>query len=365
VPGSTIIDLSCSEQDHLLFELRRARLGYWLALHIILLCAAGYTPTQIAAVLFCSRSSVYRAVTAYRKGSLAGLADAEHPRRTGSLTPSLRRSLLALLKRVPSAYGWCRTRWSCATLAAQLQVHRRVAVSADRLRRWLHQLGWVWKRAKLVARDDDPERTAKLARIRFHVESLARRATLVFADELDIHRLPKVGYQWMPKGEPLEVVTPGVNQKRYLAGALDHLTGRVVSCIGERKTAGLFLELLKALDAAYPVTSYQRLYVVVDNFGIHKAKAVAAWLAQHQRIELLWLPTYCPKANPIERVFWEVHDKSARNHRRKQIGQLVEDVEQHLQVNGPWPYKLSAIYYTAEVTAAVKELEKQQLLKAA
>ena len=365
MPGSTIIDLSYSEQEHLLFELRRARYGYWLALHILLLCAAGYSPTQIAAVLFCSRSSVYRAVRAYRAGALDALTDAESPHRAGSLSPSLRRSLLALLKRTPAAYGWCRTRWSCATLAAQMKVQRGVDFSAATLRRWLHQMGWVWKRTKLVARDDDPERVAKLARIRFRIETLARRAALVFADELDIHLLPKVGYQWMPKGEVVETVTPGVNQKRYLAAALDHLTGRVISCIGERKTAGLFLELLKGLAEAYPAASYQRLYVVVDNFGIHKAKAVAAWLARNRRIELLFLPTYCPKANPIERAFWEVHDKCTRNHRRKKIEQLVGDVERHLEVNGPWPYKLSAIYYTAEVTAAVKELEQQQLLKAA
>jgi hypothetical protein len=120
VPGSTIIDLSGSEQEHLLFELRRARYGYWLALHILLLCAAGYTPTQIAAVLFCSRSSVYRAVRAYRAGTLATLTAADSAHRASSLTPALRCSLLALLKRLPSAYGWCRTRWSCATLAAQM-----------------------------------------------------------------------------------------------------------------------------------------------------------------------------------------------------------------------------------------------------
>lgn len=365
MPGSTIIDLSGSEQEQLLFELRRARYGYFLALHILLLCAAGYTPTQIAAVLFCSRSSVYRAVNAYRAGALDGLADANQPPRAGSLTPSLRRSLLALLKRAPSAYGWCRTRWSCATLAAQLQVQRGVEVSADTLRRWLHQLGWVWKRAKLVARDDDPERISKLAHIRFCFENLSQQAVMLFADELDIHLLPKVGYQWMPKGEVVEVVTPGVNQKRYLAGALDALTGKVISYIGERKTRWLFLELLKAIDASYAAAAYKRVFVVVDNFGIHKAKVIQQWLAAHPRIELLWLPTYCPKANPIERVFWEVHDKCTRNHRRKQIGQLVGDVEQHLQVNGPWLYKLSAIYYTAEVTAAVQELEKQQLLKAA
>ena len=365
MPATTIIDLPCSEQEKMLFELRRARYGYFLALHIILLCAAGFTPTQIAAVLFCSRSSVYRVVKAYRAGTLYCLADADQPHRAGSLTPSLRRSLLALLNRAPSAYGWCRTRWSCATLSAQFQVQRGVSVSAATLRRWLHQLGWVWKRAKLVARDDDPQRIAKLARIRFYVENLGSRAALVFADELDIHLLPKVGYQWMPKGEVVEVVTPGQNQKRYLAGALDHLTGRVIACLGERKTALLFLELLKALDVAYPAASYQQLYVVVDNFRIHKAKVVAQWLAMHPRIELLYLPTYCPKANPIERVFWEVHDKCTRNHRRKKISQLVGDVEQHLKVNGPWPYKLSAIYYTAEVTSAMKELEKHQLLEAA
>jgi DDE superfamily endonuclease len=235
-------------------------------------------------------------------------------------------------------------------------------VSAATIRRWLHKMGGVWKRAKLVARDDDLERIRRLARIRFCIENLARRAVLVFADELDINLLPKVGYQWMPKGE---VVTPGVNQKRYLAAALDHLMGRAISRIGERKTARLFLDLLKALDAPYPAANHSRLYVVVDIFRIHKAKAVAEWLAWQKRMELLYLSTYCPKANPIERVFWEVHDKCTRNHRRKQIGQLVGDVEHHLQVNGPWSYKLSAICYTAEVTTAVKELEKQQLLKAA
>ena len=46
----------------MLAALRRARSGYLLALHVLLLCAAGRTPTEIAAYLFCSRSSVYRTV---------------------------------------------------------------------------------------------------------------------------------------------------------------------------------------------------------------------------------------------------------------------------------------------------------------
>jgi hypothetical protein len=34
-----------------------------------------------------------------------------------------------------------------------------------------------------------------------------------------------------------------------------------------------------------------RIYVVVDNYCIHKAKAVEQWLANHPRFTLLWFPT--------------------------------------------------------------------------
>jgi hypothetical protein len=68
VPKATIVDIPVAEQARMLAELRRARYGYLLALHLLLLCAAGRTPSEIAAVLFCSRSSVYRVVKAYRAG---------------------------------------------------------------------------------------------------------------------------------------------------------------------------------------------------------------------------------------------------------------------------------------------------------
>jgi len=94
----------------------------------------------------------------------------------------------------------------------------------------------------------------------------------------------------------------------------------------------------------------------VDNYKIHQAQAVAQWLAAQPRFELLFLPTYCPKANPIERAFGDVHDKCTRNHKRKRLWAVVRDVAQHLAVNGPWHYALSEIYYTPEVTAAVQAL---------
>src|SRR4029434_5736337 len=97
----------------------------------------------------------------------------------------LKRSVLALLKTAPRALGWCRTRWSCATLAVEVQVWRGILVSAETMRHWLHDLGWVWKRAKVAAKDDDPERVTKLARLRLAFEQVREGTALFFAHELE------------------------------------------------------------------------------------------------------------------------------------------------------------------------------------
>src|SRR5215467_14528631 len=113
------MEIPLEEQVRMRAELRRARYGYLLALHLLLLCAAGRTPSEVATVLFCSRSSVYRIVRAYRAGTLTfeeGSARAIQQNRLRLLTPSLKRSVVALLKTTPRALGWGRTRWSWATL---------------------------------------------------------------------------------------------------------------------------------------------------------------------------------------------------------------------------------------------------------
>src|SRR4029079_5612145 len=119
-------------------------------------------------------------------------------------------------------------------------------------------------RAKLIAKHDDPQRLNKLARIRWISGHITPKQILLCADELDIHLLAKGGYQWMEKGRQLEVMTPGTNEKNYLAGALDPGTGKMLHGVWLRKTSGLFVELLKVIDATYRVCDYSRIYVVVD-----------------------------------------------------------------------------------------------------
>ena len=116
MPSPTIVEIPPEEQVRRRAELRRARYGYRLALHLLLLCAAGRTPSEVASVLFCSRSSVYRTMRAYRCGAPAPGHDtsAESPPAPvyrGSLKRSVRafaQACAASLRVVPHALELCR-----------------------------------------------------------------------------------------------------------------------------------------------------------------------------------------------------------------------------------------------------------------
>jgi transposase len=92
---------------------------------------------------------------------------------------------------------------------------------------------------------------------------------------------------------------------------------------------------------------------------------VEQWIERHPRLARLWLPTYGPRANPMERAFGDVHDQCTRNHTRKRLRNLVSDVERHLRQNGPWLSKRSQLYDAPEVTAAVERIAAAERVKVA
>ena len=82
--------------------------------------------------------------------------------------------------------------------------------------------------------------------------TLSRRERLYYEDEVDIHLNPKIGLDWMGYGQQKEAMTPGKNQKRYLAGALDVRSGEITWVEADHKTSYLFLDLLDKLCQRYP-----------------------------------------------------------------------------------------------------------------
>ena len=160
---------------------------------------------------------------------------------------------------------------------------------------------------------------------------------VVYEDEVDIHLNPKIGPDWMLPGTQKEVVTPGQNRKRYLAGALDARTGRVECVEGERKDSGLFIRLLRRLaETAYPQA--KRIHLIVDNYGIHSSQRTQKAVESHDgRVVLHFLPPYCPTANRIERLWGDLHENVTRNHRCRDLAELMSEVWNYLNAASPFP----------------------------
>jgi DDE superfamily endonuclease len=237
----------------------------------------------------------------------------------------------------------------CAQRQPPPEAHCSAALPSARFRLDAHPL---------VARDDDPARATLLASIRQHWEDLGPREALVFADELELHLLPKVGAPWTRRGQRLEIVTPGQDQRCYLAAALDFRPGRLLHRTGPKQNRCLFLALLRVLDRVYAGAGFRRVSVVADNDSIHTAGDVRRWLAGPPRLVLLWLPRYCPKANPLERLFGALHDQITRHHRHRARPPLLAEVQRYLRRRAQHGQRPS-IYREPTVQSALRQLRRK------
>jgi len=163
------------------------------------------------------------------------------------------------------------------------------------------------------------------------LENLPADEEAFWEDEVDIHLNPKIGLDWMLRGQQKAVLTPGQNVKRYLAGAQNVRTGELIWVEGEKKNSVLFLWLLGVLVRQHPEAKL--IHVIVDNYSIHHTRQVQAALAtpEGQRVRLHFLPPYCPDHNKIERTWQDLHANVTRNHRCPDMGSLMREVRAYLR----------------------------------
>ena len=116
------IAITSSERKDLIREMKRERQpSRRLRLHIVLLASDGLSPTEIARVPFCSRTTVYAVAARFVQQKRAAFLD----RRRQGPKPSLEESANERIERLveegsPASHGWLRSRWSCKLLAVEL-----------------------------------------------------------------------------------------------------------------------------------------------------------------------------------------------------------------------------------------------------
>ncbi len=184
---------------------------------------------------------------------------------------------------------------------------------------WLrdYDLSGVWRllqrcqirlrRAQVRQFSPDPDYLTKEARLLGCLQEAATtpaEVALVFLDEMGYYRWGEAAAVWCeqaPAPQP-ETERAGPNNQQWrLIGALNACSGQVdyldAYIVGRRQV----IQFYQQLDEVY--TAVPRLYVAQDNWSIHKHPDVLEALKKLPRIVPVWLPTYAPWLNPIEKLW--------------------------------------------------------------
>lgn len=292
-----------------------------------------YSPSEIAEILLISRSTVYRVAERYLQHGLSGLADLRQNNGDRKLTATYLEKLTGAVEGSPLDHDWLRPTWTRELLIETVALSTQVTVSPSTMSRALQMIGARLGRPKpsVTCPLAKAVKTRRLNEIGRLIDQLGRDEVLVHEDEVDIHLNPKIGMDWMLRGQQKQVLTPGQNQKRYLAGSLNALTGELSYVEYEKKNSVLFVLMLGELHKRYPDAS--RIRVVLDNYPIHNTQLVQDCLATDagQRFSLHFLPPYCPDHNRIERVWQDLHANVTRNHRAATMDELMKCVHRYLK----------------------------------
>jgi transposase len=287
---------------------------------------------EIERVLKVHNTTVYRVVKRFREHGEASLWDG----REDNGAEKLSEHFLVILDRVvrsnPQDHHWRRPTWTRETLVETMVRKTGVRIHVATMSRAL---------ALIRARRANPRprvqcpwypavKTRRINALHRLIAALSPEDVVVYEDEVDVHLNPKIGLDWMGFGQQKEAMTPGKNEKRYLAGAMDVRTGEIHWVEAAKKDSYLFCDILYKLTRVY--AQARVIHVILDNYGIHSSRIIGVALANFaRRIRLHFLPPYCPEHNAIERVWKDLHANVTRNHRCGNMTELMAEVRYYLR----------------------------------
>jgi hypothetical protein len=204
-------------------------------------------------------------------------------------------------------------RWTLAAIRASFDALKDYTLSG--VWRWLDRCGLRLRSARVQQFSPDPAYAAKVADLEmtlWEARRYPRSVVAVFLDQMGFSRWPDPAPDW---GAQTPVAQRrGAKQGLWrLMGALNPFTGQVTYLdhyiIGRDKVIACYGRLV----AAYPRA--RRLYAIQDNWSIHRHPDVVEALKAWPQIEPVWLPTYAPWLNPIEKLWRWLRQAVLKLHR--------------------------------------------------
>jgi transposase len=181
--------------------------------------------------------------------------------------------------------------------------------------RFLDRMGLKLRSARVQQFSPDPDYQTKLIDLEmalWEARRYPRSVVAVFLDEMGFARWPEPTLDWGCR--PAVADRRGANNGLWrLIGGLNALTGQVSYLdnyiVGKAKVVEFYGQVVETYPQA------KQLYVIQDNWSIHKNPEVLGALKEWPQVQPVWLPTYAPWLNPIEKLWRWLRQEVLKLHR--------------------------------------------------
>ena len=183
-----------------------------------------------------------------------------------------------------------------------------VTYSPSGMRDLLHREGYTYKKPKLVP--GKPDREAQEVFVRCYekfMETKGDDVEVLFLDAVHPEHNTMASYGWMKKGEPRKLSTNSGCQRLNLHGAINIETLEMTLIESATINRDSTVQLLEMLDQKYCCS--KEIVVILDNAKYHYSQEVKELVEKSSRLKLVYLPSYSPELNLIERV-WRFFKKN-------------------------------------------------------
>lgn len=165
----------------------------------------------------------------------------------------------------------------------------------------LHRLKFTYKKSKLVPAKADKEKQEQFLK---QLEDLRKNKgtsdPILYMDGVHPQHNTMLAYGWIKKGQDNIIKSNTGRQRININGVLDADTHAVITHEAESINAISTIALLEKVEAAYPLAVI--IYVICDNARYYRSKLVGKFL-ETSKIQLVFLPSYSPNLNLIERLW--------------------------------------------------------------
>lgn len=267
----------------------------------VLLCAEGWTQTQIAQALRIDRDTVYKYLRDYvaenkLKHASGGSQTLLNAQQSQELITHLEQNTYA----------------KASDICEYVKNQFGIIYSLSGITKWLTAHRFSYKNFKGVPAKADPEKQAAFI---VYYEALKKNTPdnepIEFADAVHPTMATKITAGWIRTGVEKMIATTASRTRVNVFGSLNLADMSITTSYADMINSAVVSQHFLKLRAKYP--DAPKIHIILDN-GPYNTSEEVKEAARINNIQLHYLPTYSPNLNPIERV-WKIMNEEVRNNR--------------------------------------------------